>query len=54
MTDRNLTDEQWDFVIACLNAVAGSDPEGPTEWEYEQYTNLLDMGFSEKWIAENM
>ena len=54
MTDRNLTDEEWDFVSACLNAVAYSNPESPTEWEHEQYMNLLDMGFTEKWIAENM
>lgn len=54
MTDRDLTDEEWDFVSACLNAVASSDPEGPTEWEYEQYMHLLNMGFTENWIAENI
>lgn len=54
MTDRNLTDEEWGFVSACLNAIANSDPESPTEWEWEKYQSLLDMGFTEKWIAENI
>lgn len=54
MTDRDLTDEEWDYVSACLNQIALSDPEGPTEPEWEMYKSLLDMGFTEKWIAENM
>jgi hypothetical protein len=54
MTDRNLTDEEWGYVSMCLNAIALSDPEGPTEREDEMYHDLLNFGFSEQWIAENM
>lgn len=54
MTDRDLTDEEWGYVSSCLHAIANSDPEGPTESEWEKYQSLLDMGFTEKWVAENM
>jgi hypothetical protein len=54
MTDMNLTDEEWGFVSACLNTIASGHPDGPTEWEAEQYQSLLDMGFTETWIAENI
>ena len=54
MTDRNLTEEEWGYVRMCLNAIALSDPEGPGAPEWEKYQSLLDMGFTERWIAENM
>lgn len=55
MTDRDLTDEEWGYVSMCLNAIALSDPRADyTESEWEKYQSLLDMGFTEKWISENM
>ena len=54
MTDKNLTDEEWGYVSSCLHEIANYNPEGPTEREDEMYHDLLNMGFSEKWIAENM
>jgi len=54
MTDRDLNEAEWEFVCSCLEVIANSNPEGPTEWEAERYQDLLDMGFTEQWIAENM
>jgi|DEB0MinimDraft_10_1074344.scaffolds.fasta_scaffold45093_2 hypothetical protein len=54
MPDRDLTDEEYDFINTALDILAQSDPEGPTAEEDRVYCSLLDMGCTEQWIAEQI
>jgi len=54
MPDRDLTSEEYEFINSALDALALSDPAGPTAEEDRLYCSLLDMGFTEQWIAEQL
>jgi hypothetical protein len=54
MPDRELSDEEYDFINRALDIVALSDPGGPTAEEDRMYCSLLDMGCTEQWIAEQI
>jgi len=54
MPDRDLTDEEYDFINMALDVVAQSDPSGPNAEEDRMYCALLDMGCTEQWIAEQL
>ena len=48
MPDRDLTNEEYDFINRALDIVALSDPGGPTAEEDRMYCSLLDMGCTEQ------
>ena len=54
MPDRELTNEEYDFVAMALDIIVQSDPTGPNAEEERMYCSLLDMGCTEQWIAEQL
>jgi len=54
MPDRELTNEEYDFVAMALDIITQSDPTGPGESAVWMEGWLLDMGFTEQWIAEQI
>ena len=42
--------DNFDLINDLLESVANSDPSGPTIDEYQAYSALLDLGFSDAWI----
>ena len=54
MPDRELTYIEYVYVAMALDVITQSDPTGPTAEEDQMYCSLLDMGFTEQWIAEQI
>ena len=54
MPDRELTNEEYDFVAMALDIITQSDPTGPGAAAVWVAGWLLGMGFTEQWISEQI